>query len=127
MGEATDYNKWRLVFEVFLFVWNLGVSGWLWLGRSHKATLKRIDEVEANFGERFSTYEQRCLVKHERITRLESQIGEMPSHDDLGRIYDRINAVSGDVREMKGTLEGTAKSVDRLHRYLLEHDRGSKS
>lgn len=123
MGEAVDYEKFHLYFELFLFLWNVGCSIWLFFGRTHKEVLQRIDDVEQTLGGRIDAYEGRCMAKQERITRLESRIKEMPSHNDLGRIHDRITSLGGDLREMKGVLDGTAKSVERLHRYLLEHDR----
>lgn len=119
-----DYGKWRFFFELFLFFWNIALGVWLWMNRSHKELSQRIAAVEKSTHERIDGYEERCSAKKERITRLESQVKELPNHNDLGRIYDRINAVGGDLREMKGILDGTAKSVERLHRYLLDHDRG---
>ncbi|HWO99174.1 MAG TPA: hypothetical protein VNL74_00900 [Methylococcus sp.] len=119
-----DYNKWRLFFEVFVFVWNLAIGLYLWFGRSQKDVIDRIERFEEAVDQRLDAYDQKCQLKQERIARLEQQMKETPTHDDLGQIYDRMNHIAGDVREMKGVLDGTARSVDRIHRYLLEHNKG---
>jgi hypothetical protein len=108
-----DYNKWRFFFEVFLFVWNLGLGAYLVIARRQQVTADRIDELEAGMGKDMGDI-------NDRLTRVERDLEHVPSHDDLGKIYERLNGVDKGLSEMKGEFVAVRRGLDMIHQFLLD-------
>jgi hypothetical protein len=60
----------------------------------------------------------------DRITRIEATLQEAPTHRDLGEIYERINAVDGVIRELKGEFSAVNRTLERIHQFLLDQKHG---
>jgi len=108
-----DYDKWRFFFEVFLFVWNLGLGAYLWNNRRHQVTTDRIDTLETDMGAQMGEM-------NNRLTRVERDLEHVPDHDDLAAIYERLNGVDKGVSELKGEFAAVRRGVDMIHTFLLE-------
>jgi len=81
--------------------------------------------------DRISKMEQEIDVKFdgisERIVRIETIAQKTPTHDDLAKLYERINQVKdqiGDVAECVANIEGQMNSNNRtmalIHQTLME-------
>lgn len=89
---------------------NLLVSTGLWL---YVRNSDRHDKIDARFSELEANVDARLDGTVERLARLEERVERSPTHDDLGRIYDRIN----------GVVDGVARvdaSVGKVDGGLLE-------
>lgn len=83
-------------------------------------------QQEKRLGERFSRVEER-LGKLERATtdsdtrlaHVESAMHNTLSHDDLGEVYDRLNALAESVNKLAGEFGGAQRTLQLLHEYLL--------
>lgn len=93
----TDLTNWvpYVVVANFALTWAIGL--YVHLVNKNKATTDRIERVEAEVG-------QRLGLHSERLARLDSLLAQMPSHNDLGKLYDRLNEQSREVARMAGEL-----------------------
>lgn len=102
-----NYQAWQFWFMVASALINVVVWVGVWISNKDKAKGKDIAEVKE---------EIRAVDK--RVTRLEeNQIG----HEDLGKVYERINAVSDQVSEMKGEMKGSLGSIGGSLDMILDH------
>lgn len=115
-----DYGKWRLFFEVFLFIWNGGVSAYLWLSRSQHVTRTRIEGLERTMGTRSSVIEN-------RLTAIEGDLKHLPTDDDIAEIYrvqrDSQTALTNlvaKVSELQGEISAIRPGLQMIHQFLLE-------
>lgn len=73
---------------------------WFYFDRKNDKTNQRISSLEIKIDQRMDGV---C----ERITRVESDLENAPSHNDLGKIYDEI-------RNQSREVSNVAKIVERL-------------
>ena len=67
------------------------------------------------------------VARHsERISALEENARCAPNHEDLGKMYEKINGVDGSVKEMVGIMNGLTRNVGLIHKFLLESGNGKK-
>lgn len=79
----------------FALTW--GLAFYVHLANKNKATTDRMERLEDDLMHRITQHS-------DRLTRMESQLGQIPSHGDLGKLYDRLNEQSRDVARMAGEL-----------------------
>lgn len=87
---------------------------WLYLDRKNDKTNQRISELENSIDERLDNHS-------ERLTRIESDLKNAPSHYDLGKIYDEMRkqseaifAVDKAVNKLNGAFEPLENLVSRM-------------
>lgn len=61
----------------------------------------------------------------ERLSRLETQSEQAPTHDDLGNLHDRINDLAKSVNTLTGEFAGVKNVLGLIHQHLLTN--GGKS
>jgi len=88
----------------------VGVYSW-WVGRNH-ATRSAIDSV----GERVSCVE-------DRVACVERDMRHLPTSAHIADLHDRIATLGGDLREIKGALQGLARAVDLINEHLINQGR----
>lgn len=102
-----DYNALQFWATIVLAAGNIGVMGYTWITNSDKARVKDINEIKSDI-----------IGVDKRLTKLE---GNNICHQDLGQVYDRINAVSDQVSAMKGEIKGSVSSIGGTVDMILEH------
>lgn len=84
----------------------LGVYGWL---------MKR-DMADA---EEMLKLKEKLAEAEKKIALLEQRNHNAPTHQDLGDLHNRINDLSGAVRELVGVMSGVQRSLDRVETKLI--------
>lgn len=54
-----------------------------------------------------------------RLTRIEERVNSAPGHDDLGRIYERVNNLGEGLEGLRGELKGIAHQLGMLVQHML--------
>ena len=71
----------------------------------------------------------RSAAKQTEIRDLESRICRLEvssvDHDDLGKVYERINEVSDQVSKLNGTTKSISQGVAMIHQHLLNSTGGN--
>lgn len=68
-----------------------------------------------------------CAAHLDRIAKVEEAQRHAPDRSDLGRLHQRIDRVSEDMREVKGGLDETRRTLALIHDYLLHGGGTNKS
>jgi septal ring factor EnvC (AmiA/AmiB activator) len=85
------------------------VLGWYgWIMKKEMADAKLLREVQ----------EELALAK-QKIALIEQSSHNAPTHQDLGDLHNRINDLSGAVRELVGVMSGVQRSLDRVETKLI--------
>lgn len=80
------------------FFLNWGIGFYVHLVSKNKVTNDRITKLENDFDTRMDG-------QGERIARLEEQMRTVPTHDDLSKLYDKVNATANMVSSIAGELK----------------------
>lgn len=118
---AFDAEKWRLGFELFLFFWNLAIGVFLWFSNADKVTHTRIDTMEDDMLARVGDLGV-------RINRIEVELQHVPTHNDIGKVYERLAGVESVLRdlssasaEVRGEFKAMRGALDRIQSYMMEN------
>ncbi|ANJ66035.1 hypothetical protein A9404_00355 [Halothiobacillus diazotrophicus] len=85
------------------------VLGWYgWVMKKEMADAQVLRELQTELANAKQT-----------IALLEQRIFNSPTHQDLGDLHERINDLSGAVRELVGVMSGVQRSLDRVETKLI--------
>lgn len=113
----------------FLLTW--GVALYMYLANKNKATNERITSVETDFGKKLQgnvqqikSLDEDIVAKHEiqvqRITKLEAIAQSSPSHADLAKLYDSVNALASTVNQLVGENRGQSDTLRLILNQITE-------
>lgn len=100
MDPKTDYSVWRFWFDIGQYIVAFFIAFYIWLSNRDKARSKDLKDAET------------------RITKLESS---SITHEDLGKVHEKINDVSVQVSGLTGTTNGIKGAVDMIQEHLLSN------
>jgi len=89
-------------------VWKLGTLigfGWMYIANRNKVTNARIGQLETEFGEKMDTHGN-------RLSRLEQDVQHSPTHDDLGKLYERMNGLEHRLGDRIDSVNGAIKRIE---------------
>ena len=93
----------------------LGVGGLI--ARSIRANSERITRLRLDVDAHDERLERELGAHAERLARLEAaQI----THEDLSRIYERLDANAGAIAEVKGTMSAMHGTLQTIQQHLLD-------
>ncbi|MCP3941534.1 MAG: hypothetical protein GY710_08645 [Desulfobacteraceae bacterium] len=107
INPKIDYAAWRFWVDVGQYIFGIIIAFYIWFSNRAKATDKDVQGVKKDMGKIES-----------RVTKLEA--GSI-SHDDLGKVYERMNKVSDQMSELTGTTKGIKGTVDIIQEHLLNN------
>lgn len=84
----------------------LGWYGWIMKKEMADAALLRAMQEDL-----MQTKQELALLKREA--------SHAPTHQDLGELHNRMNDLSGAVRELVGVMSGVQRSLDRVETKLM--------
>lgn len=89
----------------------------------NKAAAAKLDELgrklEADLTELDSRFDRRAVEHALRIERLDAEARRAPKHEDLGAIYDQLNATRQQVERLSGEMSGQLEQINTNMRLLL--------
>lgn len=98
-----EIKFWLVILGSIGSVINSAANAGLWL---YLRTSARSKEVDLKFSEMRGGFDQRADEQDRRLARLEGRLERSPTHDDLGKLYDKINTTSQAVSQMAGEMKG---------------------
>lgn len=69
---------------------------------------------------RVDLLDQDMRRNNERMARMEQDIERMPSHDDLARLYNKLNALSEGVSGLSGKIDGIEANLRHIVGRLID-------
>ncbi|TNJ40481.1 DUF2730 family protein [Phaeobacter sp. B1627] len=76
----------------------------------------------SNVDERFRTGKERMDRHEQRLTRLEHDLADVPSKDDLHHIQLSMSEINGTMKQMAAVMEGNQKIMTRLETVVFRHE-----
>lgn len=101
-----DHELLKFWFDVVQSFAMGGITLWMWAANRRAARKAEVDEKLAKL--------------NDRVTVAEGRIESAPDHDDLKRIYDRMDDVSGELKSLVGEFQGVRRTLELLHQHLLD-------
>lgn len=103
-----DLEVVKFIFTVIQTLAMAWVTFYVYISNKDKVTNARISKLETDIDTRMDG-------QSERIARLEEQVKGGPTHDDLGKLYEKLNRVA----ESNSRVEGELKAVADTLRMIL--------
>ncbi|MEX3628760.1 MAG: hypothetical protein VB138_03975 [Burkholderia sp.] len=113
-----DLAKFNIIFQIVDAIVTAAVGVYVYLSNKDKVTNDRIGELEKNVDSRVDEH-------GERLARLEEAAHHVPTHDDLGRIHQRIDEAVKGVNALTGKADAMNNTLMLIQQHLLNG--GSKS
>lgn len=91
---------------VVIFAGAIGVFSW-WKTKTavHQAALDQTNERVADL--------------ERQVRDVAADLRHIPSHTDLAQIHEKVNSLSGTMREVRGELAGINRTLGLINEYLL--------
>jgi outer membrane murein-binding lipoprotein Lpp len=96
---------------------NFLVTVGLWL---YVRSSDRHEKIDQRFSELAKDLDTRMDKTAERLTALEADARRAPTHADMGRVYERINAVAETLGNLKGAVDQLRISVNQLMSKIVD-------
>lgn len=96
---------WLSILVLILTIANLVYT---WFNIRHKATKENINDL---------TEVTNNLVR--RVSVLEDRSRTAPTHDDLGKLYEKVNSFGGKLENVSGTLEAIKGQLALINEHLI--------
>ena len=102
-----------------------------WIARAIRRNARRIDELEAAESARNAEIQAEArreiraieLALNEQVARHESEISALKAaqitHEDLGRIYQRLEPIASELGEVKGGIDALSTQLGIVTQHLL--------
>jgi len=99
---------WQFWFTVGQTLAMGAIAFYTWMSARSKATRAALGELS-----------QQVAVNERRVSVIEKQISMGPTHDDIGRIYKRLEAMNGELQRMNGSQEAQLRQLSLISEHLL--------
>lgn len=99
------------------------VAIYTWQANRKRVTTERIATLQKAMDANMESLKSGIDRQNQRLTAVERDLKNGPTHDDLKRLHQRIDALAGGVRELAGEFKGANATLHLIHAYMLK---GSK-
>ena len=100
-----DYEAAKFWFDIAQTLVMAAITLWMWASNRRAARKSEVDE-------RLSTIA-------DRVTVAEQKIAHAPDDQDLERIYDRMERVSGELKVLVGEFQAVRRTLELMHEHML--------
>lgn len=126
MDVNIDYNAARFWMDLVQIMGIVGLAFYTHITSKSKANREAINVLRQDLEAEDEKLEQRIVAAESRISVLDNQLHNAPDHEDMGKVYERLNQVSGDVQKLSGQLSGLINQLTMINEYLLKDKNGGK-
>lgn len=103
-------------FQVLQFLITGALGFYVYMSNKDKVTNDRIGSLETEIDKKIDSHS-------ERLARVEALTEKAPTHEDLARVYEKVNQVSACVNRLEGEFAGVSRVVNLIHETLMEERR----
>lgn len=103
-------------FQILQFLITGAIGVYVYMSNKDKVTNDRIGKLQDDIDNKIDNH-------GERIAGLEARSKEAPTHNDLSKLYEKVNHVSGCLSELQGEFKGACRTLDLIHETLMEERR----
>ncbi len=110
--DQINYGALDFWWKVGITLINLAIGLYLFWERHNDANKRRIDTMERDVDDRLDDHGA-------RLAKIEAKLDDMPSHEDIGHVHDRITRLGEDVKLITGEMTGIKTTLNLIHQHLL--------
>ncbi len=107
-----NYDALRFWLEIIQLGATVLLGVYVWIVSRTRANKTAIDRVDRRVSE---------LVR--RVDVIDQELRAAPTHDDLGKLYDRLNTMNGQLQQIAGHLEAMARQFALINEHLLRDNK----
>lgn len=94
------------------------------LTNKSKANASAINTVRGDLEQQYDHLEERVTRSERRQDVFESKLDGAPTHQDLSKVYDRLNDVAEDLSGVSGQMRALSHQLSMVNQYLLNNKGG---
>lgn len=106
-----DWEFARLGFEIFQFLFTLGVAAYAVVANRNRATRKRLEELRKSHGGRLDTHA-------ERLTKMEAALPYLPTNKAINALAERIGDLNGEIKALHAEVSGLKDMRDMMSKQI---------
>lgn len=119
-----DYGAAKLALDLAQLGGLVALGVYQHLTSKSKANAREISMVREDAEAAFSGLEERVARVERRQDVFESKLDGAPTHQDLSKVYDRLNDVAEDLSGVSGQMRALSHQLSMVNQYLLNQKGG---
>lgn len=88
----------------------------------YRNTLRRKDFD--SFQAREDKQDSQIMELQDKVNRMGSELRHAPTHEDMGKLHEKLNAVSRELSEINATTKSNTRTTEMIQQYLMEKKHG---
>jgi len=116
LGEV-DYKALTFYLALLNTLGTIATFIYAWFSNKHKANASAIEKLSKSMMDD-------ARVIEGRFTKVESDIKHLPTIQDIGSVYERVNAIATTLSKMQGEVGQINSGLNLLHTHLLNSGKG---
>lgn len=121
---ALDYDFLRLALQVLQLVGLVALGVYTHISSKSKANAGAINALRKDTEETYKSLEDRLSRCERRSDVFETHLSGAPTHQDLSKMYDRLNDVAEDLSGVSGQMTALSHQLSMVNQYLLNNKGG---
>lgn len=115
---SLDSETIKTILLVINMLGELAIGVWLYLEKRNDKTNERVDAVAKSLKSLEKDVDARLDDMSPRLKAVETQLENMPTHDDLGELHEKINGVARELSDLNGNVSGMKHLLHSIDDYL---------
>jgi len=121
---SVDYGAARFWMDFLQVAGLIGLGVYQHMTSKSKANASAINTVREDMDEQHRHLEERVARSERRQDVFESKLDGAPTHQDLSRVYGRLNDVAEDLSGVSGQMRALSHQLSMVNNYLLNNKGG---
>lgn len=121
---SVDYGAARFWMDFLQVAGLIGLGVYQHMTSKSKANASAINVVREDLEDHHRQLEERVARSERRQDVFESKLDGAPTHQDLSRVYGRLNDVAEDLSGVSGQMRALSHQLSMVNNYLLNNKGG---
>lgn len=121
---SMDYGAARFWMDALQFAGLVMLGVYQHISNKSKANSAAINAVRDDLETDYEKLEQRVALSERRLAVFENKLEGAPTHQDLSKVYDRLNDVAEDLSGVSGQMRALSHQLSMVNNYLLNNKGG---
>lgn len=102
----------RLWLELLLVIWNIGLTGAVWLRKPGMDAIQAVNALKDEFEDRISAHAI-------QLTELRSDVKHMPTSEELRKVEGTVKELAARMNSALEGINAVRSATDRIQNFLL--------
>jgi|SRR5690554_1947360 len=123
--EGVDYSQARFWMDALQLAGLVALGIYTHITQRSKANATAITTLGERTQDRMEMTGQRVDGLERRISVMESQLTQAPTHQDLAILHKRVTKAAEQMENLSGEFRATNRQLSLIHEHLLNETRGN--